>query len=294
MKKIIFLALLGTTLLSCSKNEEQPKDDTLYEVNFNVSAFNQEVIPLKSTQTLNGVVNYLDYIVYSEDGGLLYRKEYKNTDENFGVVKDQFPKGKYHIIFFGLQDNLFGENFTEGTNLFQEASYYSDEPLEDSFFRKITLTVPDENSNLAISLERVVGKLEVIFTDNMPQEVVKIEPLLTGAYWGLEFATEGLFHQATIDYKTYTITDAEKGKPNFKMEFYSYASTGGINCGLTIKCLDVNNEVVATKSIPNIKIYRNKITRLSGSMFDGNNAPAEGNFKIEVDPDWAEVVEQGF
>lgn len=299
MKKSTYLLLLSISLLSCSKNSnEEPKDEQLFDVSFNVSTFNKDIVDLKSAQALSGAVEQLAYFVFNENDQFLYYKEFLTSDESFEKINDKMPEGTYNIIFFGHNGKFYGDDgddFFRGEDEKNPTLMPNDEdPFNDSFYKKITINVPDDNSNMSVSLDRVVGKLEVVFTDNIPSEVTKIEYSLTGTYWGLDLYYGSPFHQETRIGNTY-ISDDEKAKPNYKLEFYSFAGgeKGTINSSITIKCFDKDNNVIASRNITNIDIYRNKITRLSGEMFSSTK-DNENSFSLTVDTDWSEVIERGF
>lgn len=297
MKKLSILLLLAITLFSCSKSpDEKPKEEQLYDVSFNVETFSKDISNMKSASSLSEAVERLVYFVYNENNEFLYYKEFYNSEENFGNINDKLPEGSYNVIFFGHNGRFDGnddEYFFRGEDEKEPTLMPVDGvPFNDSFYKKISINVPDDNSDLSIELERVVGKLEIIFTDNIPSKVNKIEYSLTGTYWGIELTYGSPFHQETVIIDKY-ISDDEKDKPNYKLEFYSFSGgeKGAIKSSITIKCFDVDNNVITSKNITNIDIIRNKITRLSGEMFSSTK-DNENNFTLTLDTDWSEIIEK--
>ncbi|MGZ2370417.1 hypothetical protein ACXR6G_11560 [Ancylomarina sp. YFZ004] len=298
MKKLVYLLLFSISLFSCSKSSNnEPKDEQLFDVSFNVSAFKQDITNMKSLEPLSEAIEILTYFVFNENDEFLYYKEFHYSNENFGNINDKLPEGTYNIIFFGHNGYYINEDdddFFQGDDENQPTIIYEDGySFKDSFHKKITINIPDDNIDMSVSLDRVVGKLEVVFTDNMPSEIKNLEYTLTGTYFGLDLYDTSPFHQESKVVTEY-IGDDDKGKPNYKLELYSFVeSSNAINCSITIKCFDIDNNVIASKNITNIDIFRNKITRLSGEMFSSTK-DNENNFTLTVDTDWSEIIEKGF
>ena len=143
MKKLAYLLLLSISLFSCSKSSDQePKEEQLYDVSFNVSVFNQEVVDLKATQALSGVVTYLHYFVLDQGGEIIYYTEYKHTDDDFGTIKDKLPEGDYQIVFIGMHETITEEEL-DGIYL-----YTAEYQLKDTYSKSLSISVPRDRKSV--------------------------------------------------------------------------------------------------------------------------------------------------
>ena len=66
---------------------------------------------------------------------------------------------------------------------------------------------------------------------------------------------------------------------------YLFLASDQQSINVTIEVLDENNQVMFTKSVPNVPMQRNKQTTLSGPVFTAT-ASTTSSFKIETD--WLE------
>jgi len=173
-----------------------------------------------------------------------------------------------------------------------ETSYFAWEGVKDTFLKRVEVSVPDDNTDFSITLDRVVGKLEVILTDNIPENAHTMEYSLSGINVSLDFYT-GDADEPHDFIKTEISLTSEIGTPNYKLEFFSFVGDEAATCDLTINIFDQEKTLIATKTLSNISVFRNKITRLSGEMFTANTG-TENSFSLEVDPDWLQIIEQSF
>lgn len=292
MKKLAYLLLLSISLFSCSENStEEQIEEQLYNVSFNVSTFKQDITNMKSLSPLYEISQELIYLVYNSDNKFLYHKKFENNEENFGEIEDKLPKGEYNIIFLACNNSIDSNdlvNITSNT----EYIYYDWEEMNDTFHKKINITIPDDNSDFSVTLNRVVGKLEIILTDNIPEEAYEIEYSLTDSHIGLDLFTGNSSHKYTVSKSGISIVD-ERGKPNYKLEFFSFVGEETVSCNLTINVFDQEKNLIATKNIRDISLFRNKIVRLSGEMFTANGG-TENSFSLKVNDAWSAIIEKTF
>ncbi|WP_321298239.1 hypothetical protein [Marinifilum fragile] len=291
MKRILTLFIAATTLFSCTKSshEEDIDDGKLYDVNFSVSTFNQEITDLKSTPSLAAVINNLVYIVYNSNGDYMYHKVYADTEENFGQVTDKLAAGDYSLVFLGLLD--FDENNLGKGKLGMEAAEYTyPSDIYDTFYKRLNFTVGESDDAQAVTLDRVAGKLEVSFTEDIPEEVKKIKLIVTGFKNRLQLSDGYSWNDVNVT-KQYTLADDSRPAGQFNAGLFSLCGNE-ITCDLTIQGLDADNNVLVAKNIKGFEIFKNKITRLSGKMFGGNSE--QNIFDIQINSVWDEVIEQNF
>ncbi|WP_321298241.1 DUF4625 domain-containing protein [Marinifilum fragile] len=287
MKRILTLLIVATTLFSCSKNsnDDIKPEGKLYDVSFNVSGFNKDVTNFKSSNSLSDKTKYLHYFIY-KGSNLVSRKQFEHTDANFGTIQDKFTEGEYTVVFIGMnfpitEENMDGEEYYEAT-----------EALDDTFYKSIELNIPNDDTEISVELERIVGKIEVIFTDAMPQEVDRIEYSILGRKCGIQILNAYPEQDIQITAPAIKVTDDEKGKENYQLDIYSFAQYHPERCEVTIKCLAENDEIIAIKTIKEIEVFRNKITRISGKMFD--EVKTGNNFNITISDVWEESYNRGF
>jgi hypothetical protein len=319
MKAIFFSILITCCGLACSDNaglipsvnEEEPMEEgEVIPVSFNVG-FTKEVIPFRAGSseeyTLKDFsLKHLEHLIFKEDkeygeGYFLYKK-YTVIDSD-GSISCELPEGNYlsrfiaynsgvflqpldiigggwgNAIYFGFQvrtDNGEGEeNFIEGDQFFNETTY--------------TVEKDTENSH-PIVLERIVGKIEIVFEDIIPGDVEKIDVYGSGDFasvWG--YYNNKMPSTTVRAIKTsYTLSESDKIAPGYTISSFVYESS------IRLLKLDVKEEKdhdSSYKSIDfkNVNIPRGKLVRYKGKFFEGTV-----DFDLYIDDLWDDTEEHTY
>jgi hypothetical protein len=255
--------------------------------------------------------------IYHEDG-----KEYNiyipgievgaHTTNPFNVISDSLAAGAYTIVVTGSNEDIginnddtgLGYDFTFYNPLLppingdfsSRAAVYVDEGVDaipqsqQIYFAKLQITVGNQNSTQNIALNRIVGQLEVDLEGAIPSNVAWIGVAREGEYEGYSFYNEvpfgGTFLQDQPigwDSDMGKITASDRAKPNYKTDRFVMNTVTPISVRLF--ALDANFNIIVQKTIPNVRIYKNKRTILSGKLFSTD--PAAQQFTINANQIWA-------
>ena len=289
MKKAIpYLLVIGLFIISCKKEHSStpapnPTDTTLYDVTFNVSGFSQTIKTASKTKQVNGQainsniqnnVTVLYYFVRKLSGngtGLTLRQD--TTSENFGTLSERFAAGKYGIYVIGAQDGFSGSGANSGSS---SGSTYNGR-WKDTFLKGDTITVSDTPVLEDLTLERVVGQLEVNITDLVPANadniVVTVKSDFNRWFWsaGLTDQSYGLVPFDVND--TTKIPAAAKGKIGLKIKPIILINTfNAFNVNIT--CYDAAKKILGSAIVTNLTCEKNTRTLLTGNLFNTNNSPS--------------------
>jgi hypothetical protein len=236
--------------------------------------------------------------------------EFITTTAPFNTITDSLAAGNYTIVVTGSSgeisinsDNTDAEDpvylpirhSSPTTNYFDLAAVYTDQgvdPLPRSveiYFAKCNVTVGAIDITHSLTLNRIVGQLEVNLEDAIPNNVAYILAGRIGDYEGYSFEYEVPFgetiigdNESYVDVTPNVITPADVGKTNYKLQRYILNTS--IPITIVLKAYDSGNNLIVRKEINNVRFYKNKRTILSGKLF--SNGPATAQFTITANQAW--------
>lgn len=201
--------------------------------------------------------------------------------------------GKYTIVIVG---GTLGDVSVEQSNLrnLSESFLGFNEPPSDTFFKKFSLDLNNQDHQEAISLSRIIGKLQIVIEDPIPTEVHKIEMDLMNEIHFFSFDTEAVLNPSGSSMPqwnlTKTITSAEKGKSNYT--FGRHVITTGHPMIVNLKAYNDAGKLVFSKKIEKVVCEKNATTTLRGKLFDRrlNSMDSE----VTVDAAWGAGTDVDF
>jgi hypothetical protein len=323
MKKIFFyLFLITIAAASCKKGQNAQQgpagDNTLHQVSFTVSGFTQTSKNLSRSLAVNigsigqknlpgalptyNSVGILYEMIYNSAGNLVKSNTQVQTQASFGTFTDSLASGNYTVVFMESAGFIgYGLNTTTGYIASLQSPYLTDTGSFSSsqlivtpgtsiqlYEKKMALTVNTTNTSSNITLDRVVGQLEVIITDPIPQNVARISTMVDSIQTSFSLADEGAIgvgNILTTFERDSTLTSAAAGATNFTMGPYYFMQNQPF--GVTVTAYDASNNILATVRIPHVVISYNQTTILQGSLFGGGSSSGtSGNATITFDPSW--------
>ena len=307
MKKLNsnFVALLGVALLSavvslssCSKDAEEVLNPLNNEivgcvpVRVHVSDFSYSVEDLPETRSTQSPASYENVKVmtlaffsgtteiYSET----QLKSDASTYDTFGDFTCTLPIGSYTMVVIGRgagNDDVF--TLTSPT-----VAAYTSEKVRETFAKMQSVTIagtaPVDLGE--ITLERVVSQLGIISTDTRPANAAKIRTTFGGGSKSFSPATGLAVNDA--GFATLSTPSAAVGA-KIGVSNFLFLATDEENMDVTIEVLDANDEVLYTKLVENVPFKRNRLTRLTGALF---NATLTTSFNLETT--WLSAVDVPF
>jgi hypothetical protein len=284
MRKLLLPVLaLCLILFACKKSESilNPKvSGEKTPVNFSLKDFLQKVEDLPApnarivnatAQKNNGLITQISHIYYFLfEGNNLINAIHQKVEvdpENFGIITELLDPNTYTIVMVASKDSLhiWGEG-----SLFSTIEYdlrYPIKPTGDLFYKKFTVTVAEPNPaiNTSVTLDRIVGKLEVNIWD---------APILDSDI-SVEIGPEQFSFYVQTGIATFSELEyASMKPPRFdRTTFSSLVANTAVPFKVFIKYRHKVTGVEETKVIENVRCYRNKKTTISGYLYGAPEHP---------------------
>lgn len=217
-------------------------------------------------------------------------------DYTFGTLPDSLPAGSYTAVIIASQFPLGLNSRTAVTDFrvrpLSQAYFCFDRGLDswsrttDVFFKKITFNVGNSDTEQSVVLDRIVAKAEITLEDAIPAGASYFTFQFINENEGYKYSDETSYGSTDDDFyeqliRTY-IKPTEIGTTNYKFNKLIINTKGNIN--VIINCYDANSELIAGKTINNVKFYKNKKTLLKGKLFTTPNP--QSAFNVSIDDEW--------
>lgn len=293
MKKELFLLHAAfVCAIGCTAPLDEVISPELVPLSFSTD-LHKDVMPFGKTRTISGELDSgtipenaethtdLAYFVFPETGekALKYR-QYKNTEEDFGVIYDTLAVGTYRIAFLAHSSPKM--TFTQSGQ-----AYFT--KMSDSFYSLQTITVSaGKESHHDITLNRVVCRIEFVATDNIPSSLKQFNTEISNYATGINV----LSGKGIVSSEAYTLSyrflpeDAEK--PNTSFTFYSFIPETAQTTNVTLNAIKKDESISRSQQIE-ITPVRNKIIRYTGKLYTFTEA--NDRFEVSVDNQWEDPIE---
>lgn len=300
MKKTILLSSIVLLFLFSCKREHSASttpQGKKYPVTFNVANFlsRQTNFAIRHganhlADTVNAAASGADilyYLVYDQFGALVHGIPVvqDSTMANFGMITDSLPAGLYEFDFAagkkGLQVLGYGRIATATFN-------YGSTKWQDSFWDDFTTTLGTGGISEAITLKRVVGKLEINLTDAIPANADSLEINVNPETNNLRFDSgqpDGP-PSGVVNYSE-KIPASAIGTTNFTMD--RLIGNTAIPYTVIITCFDASHNLIGSATVNNVTTPANMKTILSGNLFGTPPANSQ-TFTIKIDTAWSNTV----
>jgi hypothetical protein len=304
MKKIFyFTIILSTVLFSCKKESKKSTQQPTYNVSFNVSGFSATTMPFQANSVkgaksdaltgrylaaLNTQITNLIYMVYDSNGNQIHIINQASTQADFGTIADVLPAGNYVIYFVGYQalQSYFVDILPTSLNFVNTTSGALTQ-FPDCFVDKVSLTVSPSTPAQNITLSRIDAELTVDIKDAIPSNAVTLQAALSKEYLRYNLSA-GAIDTTTSNGATIssTIPSASIGTTDYTFSGIVLNTLHPFN--VVLRCLDKNNNVIATKTVSNVTCQINKQTILSGDLFGGGTSgnSVNSSFAVSIDTTW--------
>jgi hypothetical protein len=288
--KLLGILSVCLLLLSCSKDETVAPNDEKHAVTFTVSPFSQQITDITNTKALNESIGYLNCLIFNSSGTMVKQISQVSTNANFGVIADQLNSGCYTIYFLGTkkQPNHINTTSSDGCEIYYDLSQ---EPIYDSFYKKVILTVEKNSIAQNVVLDRFVSYVEVVITDVMPSYAKKVVMNIENEYCIFKFNTGETSSIPTPVNSEKMVASTDMGKANFTTGTFVLNTYNPLT--INIKVYDVDNKIIAEKKVSNVTCIKNRKTILSGKLFDGIG-PSSTSLTVSLNSNFTEPLNVTF
>ena len=281
MKRFIYIIMVALACAACSKDDTPAADATgTVAMTFNVSGdFTLTTNPMTRALTSDGKdmtdVWCLDYV-----GGVLQQQVHQtSTDADFGVPTLDLSIGTHHLYFVA----------SRGTSpvLNTEAKTLTFTKVLDTFWRhyEITITSGTSSGSRAVSLDRVVTKLKVVFSDAIPTNAATFNITPTAWHYGFNYQT-GNPTAATSQVITINIPNASIGATGESINVFGFSTTAEWNTNVAIVCKAANNDVLGSASLVGVPFKRNRVSEYTGPLFGDS-----GSMTLSLNTSWDDTYQ---
>ena len=311
-KSILNVFILSVTLLvACKKDrtnvQPQSNGKTKYKISFNLNGFTQQSVGkatkqgkakvfslLSDTASVRAMFDSIGYVLMDSRGNLVHSKIYNAKTYTNSTISDSVVAGTYKVAIFaghsGIKiSNADAVRIWYGTvNGMPEPDYNQ---FKDTFEQTFPVTVTNTDMNQSVSLNRIVGDIEVVITDNLPSNAYSLILQLSNDYffynllnpYPYNFGGSGGFG---IPPMTVIIPDSAKGKPNFTIDYFTINTLSPVS--FVVTCYSASG-IIAQHAFDTTTVKANVKKIYSGDLFGTPLVPGSGS-STTVNPLWNPIT----
>ena len=213
----------------------------------------------------------LDYM----DGALVQQlHQSDNTAEDFGQPVLNLAYGSHHVYFIasrGQSPTLDTEN-----HLIKFAK------VLDTFYKDYTVdVVSTSNGNRAVTLDRIVTRLRLTFSDVVPNDAATVNFAPHTWYYGYDYIA-GMPDDAKTDQTvTLNIPDSEKDKAGLQANLFGFSTATQWSTDIAINSKKSDDTVIGSATIAGAPFKANRISEYAGPLFG-----ASGSLTLSLNTSW--------
>ena len=282
MSKKIFLAYVTALLFAACSNEseinDQVENNTFARVRVHVVGFNVTQEDFSGTRAAQDVADYNDVnavtlAFYKADGTEAYKTTQARTDAGFGEFNLSLPMGSYTMVALAYYTN---ENSVLTLTSPTEATFST--RARETFAYTQPVTISSTSAvDISATLNRIVSMLTVTSTDGKVSDVKNVRMTLSAG--GKDFNPTTGFALTNTGLVNTVGSSAAVGNTSTSSTCL-FLATDEQDIDVTIETLNVDGDVLFSKTVTNVPFKRNRVTKLSGRMY--TNDAVGGTFQVET------------
>jgi hypothetical protein len=217
----------------------------------------------------------LDYM----NGNLVQQLHQTNMDEDFGVPVMQLAYGSHHVYFVASRG--MGPDMNVGEHRLTW------ERVSDTFYKDYEVNVvATSNGNRAVTLDRVVTKLRLTFTDAIPENAATINITPVTWYKGLDYVTGEPCAVAESQTTTINIPSTSIGQTGVQASMFSISTATEWTTDVTISSKTAADAVLGTATLTAVPLKANRVSDYIGPLFS-----AGGSMSLSLNGEWMDSYE---
>ena len=215
----------------------------------------------------------LDY----KDGQLVQQvHQSDNTTEDFGKPTMTLGYGSHHVYFVASRGTSPLLNTENGTITWSS--------VRDTFWKDYEVTVVStSNGNRAVTLDRVVTKLNLAFTDAISADAATINFTPETWYYGLNYKTGEPTAATTSQTNTMQVPDGYAGRTDVSVSYFSISPSTEWTTDVTVNSKDADGNIIGQGVMEDVPLKRNRVTEYSGPLFTSG-----GEMSLTLNGTWEE------
>ena len=288
MKKCVFFALAAMVLTACEK-EIASNDQN------GVTTSDENIVGKKFTFTVKGDFSdewkpvtrgYLSadgkdmsdlWVLDYKDGQLAQQiHQSDNTAEDFGKPVITLAYGSHHVYFIASRGTSPVLNTNDGTITWSS--------VRDTFWKDYEVNVVStSNGNRAVTLDRVVTKLNLAFTDAISADAATINFTPATWYYGMNYKTGEPTAATTSQTNTMQVPNGYAGRTDVSVSYFSISPSTEWTTDVAVNSKDADGNIIGQGVMEDVPLKRNRATEYSGPLFT-----AGGEITLTLNGTWEE------
>jgi hypothetical protein len=198
---------------------------------------------------------------YDADGNLLKQlHQGDNTTDDFGKPVMKLTYGEHHVYFIASRGvdpvlNTDAHTITFGS-------------VRDTFWKRYDVNVvATSNGNRAVTLDRVVTKLALVFTDAISDDAATINFTPAKWYYGLNYKTGEPTNATNNQTNTMQVPANYAGRTDVSVSYFSISPSEEWKTDVIVNSKDADGNIIGQGVMTDVPLKRNRITEYSGPLF---------------------------
>ena len=291
MRKFVFFMLAAMLLTSCEKSLV---NDDKVEKNPSVSAtdgkrftftvkgdFSEEWKSVTRGYLQADGKDMTDLWVLDYMGDVLVQQIHQsdNTAEDFGRPSMTLVYGSHHVYFVASRGISPTLSTTNGTITWTT--------VRDTFWKDYAVeVVSTSNGNRAVTLDRIVTKLALRFTDAVSANASTINFTPSSWYYTLNYKTGEPTTATTSQTISTSVPGDYIGNTDVLISYFSLSPSTDWTTDVNVNSKDGDNNIIGQGNMSGVPLKRNRATEYSGPLFSSG-----GTVTTSLNTDWIAIYE---
>jgi hypothetical protein len=212
-----------------------------------------------------------DYV----DGQLVQQlHQQDNTADDFGRPVMNLAYGTHHLYFVASRGTGAALNTTDHSITWQS--------VRDTFWKDYEVSVVStSNGNRAVTLDRVVTKLMLTFTDAISSDAFSINFTPATWYYEMDYTTGEPTEATTSQTIVTTLPESYKWQSDVVLSYFSLSPSDEWTSNVALNSKDADGNIIGQANMTAVPFKRNRQTEYSGPLFTSGGA-----LSLSLDDEW--------
>lgn len=275
--KHLYIIILAALFAACNNENSSVLGGSPVKITFAISGdFTLTSHDFTRSLTADGKdmtdVWVLDYV---DDTLVQQLHQSDNTAADFGTPTLNLSIGTHHIYFVASRGVGAALNTTTHVLTFTS--------VRDTFWKDYAITIRGGTSsgNRSVTLDRIVTKLKLTFTDAIPEGAATFNVTPSSWYYGVDYTT-GEPSEATANGTIkVNIPSSEIGVVNEAVSIFGFSSATEWTTDIAINCKNSADAVLGSATITSAPFVRNRVSEYTGQLFGDS-----GSMTLSLNATW--------
>lgn len=291
MRKFVFFMLAAMLLTSCEKSlvnddevEKNPSVSTTDGKRFTFTVkgdFSEEWKSVTRGYLQADGKDMTDLWVLDYMGDVLVQQIHQsdNTAEDFGRPSMTLAYGSHHVYLVASRGVSPTLSTTNGTITWTN--------VRDTFWKDYAVeVVSTSNGNRAVTLDRIVTKLTLKFTDAVSANASTINFTPSSWYYTLNYKTGEPTTATASQTISTSVPGSYIGNTDVLISYFSLSPSTDWATDVNVNSKDGDNNIIGQGDMANVPLKRNRVTEYSGPLFSSG-----GTVTTSLNTDWITTYE---